>query len=250
MERASDLFGAVAADYARHRLTYPAAFFAQFAARLHGPRVWDCGCGNGQASLDLAAQGLSVVATDASEQQLAQALPHPQVKYHCASATASGLADASVDGVLVAAAVHWFAGDAFNQEVRRVCKPQAVMAWIGYLPLQLPLPPLQARLDHFYGSTLEPFWPAERQWVDQSYRGLPFPGKEWAFPLNLWIERRWKLEQLMGYLGTWSAVQRSRQSGLNLLPPLQRALARDWPSAGEEPLLVRWPFMGRWGTVI
>ena len=54
----------------------------------------------------------------------------------------------------------------------------------------------------------------------------------------------------MGYLGTWSAVQRSRQSGLNLLPPLQRALARDWPSAGEEPLLVRWPFMGRWGTVI
>jgi SAM-dependent methyltransferase len=191
-----------------------------------------------------------VVATDASEKQLAQALPHPQVKYHCASATASGLADASVDGVLVAAAVHWFAGDAFNQEVRRVCKPQAVMAWIGYLPLQLPLPPLQAQLDHFYGSTLEPFWPAERQWVDQSYRGLPFPGEEWAFPSNLWIERRWKLEQLMGYLGTWSAVQRSRQSGLNLLPPLQRALAREWPSAGEEPLLVRWPFMGRWGTVI
>jgi ubiquinone/menaquinone biosynthesis C-methylase UbiE len=249
MERASDWFGAVAASYARHRLTYPQAFFSQFTAKLPGQRVWDCGCGSGQASRDLAAQGLDVIATDASAEQLALAPSHPQVSYRCAPADASGLGDASVDGVLVAAAVHWFAGDAFNNEVRRVCKPGAVMAWIGYLPLQLEPPELQARVDHFYAHTLQPFWPAERQWVDQSYRGLPFPGEEWAFPSQLWIERRWTLDQLMGYLGTWSAVQRSRQQGLELLTPLQLELAQAWPGPGAEALLVRWPFMGRWGRV-
>ena len=249
MERASDLFGSVASGYARYRLTYPPAFFEQFAARLSGELVWDCGCGNGQASRDLAAQGLRVMATDASAEQLALAPSHPHVHYRCAPAEASGLDDASVDGVLVAAAVHWFAGEAFNNEVRRVCKPGAVMAWIGYLPLQLPLPALQTLIDHFYAHTLEPFWPAERQWVDQSYQGLPFPGDAWAFPSDLWIERHWTLEHLIGYLGTWSAVQRSRQQGLELLTPLQLELAQAWPGAGAEALLVRWPFMGRWGRM-
>jgi len=73
-----------------------------------------------------------------------------------AQADSVPLEPASVDGVLVAAAVHWFAGEAFNAEVRRVARPGAVMAWIGYLPLRLQQPDLQRQLDHFYGTTLEP----------------------------------------------------------------------------------------------
>lgn len=250
MNEASSLFGAVAAAYARHRITYPAAFYEAFLERLPAnPLVWDCGCGSGQASVDLAEAGARVLATDASAAQLAAASPHPRVRYQQADATASGLGDASLDAVLVAAAVHWFAGERFNAEVRRVCKPGAVMAWIGYLPLLLPKERLQTQLDAFHNGTLAPWWPLERRWVEQSYAGLAFPGEEWAFPTGLWIERHWTLDELIAHIGTWSAVQRSREAGIDLLPGLKAELAALWPDGGTTPLTVHWPFMGRWGQV-
>ena len=249
-DQAAALFGAVSRAYASHRPTYPAAFFAAFAAHCPGQdSVWDCGCGSGQASLALAEQFQQVWASDASAEQLQQAPAHPRIHYRQAPASASGLAPASVDGVLVAAAVHWFAGEAFNAEVRRVARDGAAMAWIGYLPLQLAAAELQACLDQFYGITLEPWWPAERQWVDQRYAGLPFPGEEWPFPDQLWIERHWNLSDLLGYLGTWSAVERARQQGLDPLTPLGADLLALWPDQGRQRLLVRWPFMGRWGRI-
>jgi SAM-dependent methyltransferase len=249
--QASALFGAVARAYARHRITYPQAFFAAFRSHLAGadPLVWDCGCGSGQASLDLAAQGLRVIATDASAAQLAAATPHPRIRYWQAPAEASGLEAASVDGVLVAAAVHWFAGEAFNAEVRRVAKPGAVLAWIGYLPLLLPEPRLQTVVDAFHHGTLGPWWPAERRWVEQSYAGLAFPGQEWPFPADLVIERHWSLAELLAHIGTWSAVTLSREAGADPLPALAAELTPLWPQQGEAALPVRWPFMGRWGAV-
>ena len=248
--QASALFGAVATAYARHRLTYPKAFFTAFRRHLRAePLVWDCGCGNGQASLDLAALGIRVLATDASAAQLAAAPTHPGITYRQATATASGLEPVSIDGVLVAAAVHWFAGEAFNTEVRRVVKPGALMAWIGYLPLLLPEPPLQALITDFHTRILAPWWPAERRWVEQSYGGLVFPGEEWPFPHDLWIERHWNLAELIAHIGTWSAVQRCREAGTDPLPPLATAFTPLWPEQGESALLVRWPFMGRWGAV-
>lgn len=250
MPDASALFGAVAAAYARHRLTYPAAFFEAFLQRLPArPQVWDCGCGSGQACLDLARRGVRVLATDASAAQLAAATPHPLIHYRQAPAAASGLAPASVDGVLVAAAVHWFAGEAFNAEVRRVSKAGAVLAWIGYLPLQLPDPGLQGVLDGFHHGTLAPWWPPQRHWVEQSYAGLSFPGQEWPFPQGLWIERRWTLAELLAHIGTWSAVQRCREAGEEPLEPVASALRPLWPEQGAGTLALRWPFMGRWGTV-
>jgi SAM-dependent methyltransferase len=251
---ASGLFGTVAEAYARHRPTYPASFFEAFCQRLPtsqnaAPVVWDCGCGSGQASMALAERGVQVLATDASAAQLAAATHHPLISYRQAAAIDSGIEPASVDGVLVATAVHWFAGEAFNAEVRRVCRPGAVMAWIGYLPLQMPDAALQQGFDHFYGVRLDPWWPPERHWVDRSYAGLSFPGEEWPFPGNLWIERHWDLAQLLGYLGTWSAVQAARQAGEDPLTPLATELAGLWPGSGAQPLLLRWPFMGRWGQV-
>ncbi|MFQ6538106.1 MULTISPECIES: class I SAM-dependent methyltransferase [Aphanothece] len=250
MSEASDLFGAVATAYARHRLTYPAPFFEAFTARLgHGARVWDCGCGSGQAALDLAERGLQVIATDASAAQLAAGRPHPLIEYRLAPAEASGLESASVDGVLVAAAVHWFDAEAFNAEVRRVARPGALLAWIGYLPLQIPDARLQSTLEQFRTVVLRPWWAPECDWVEQRYAGLAFPGLEEPFLQGLWIERHWRLSDLLGHIGTWSALQRSRHQGLELLEPLEAALGRQWPGQGSTPLPLRWPFMGRWGRV-
>lgn len=247
---ASELFGAVSQAYAAHRPTYPEPFFKAFAQRCPGRKlVWDCGCGSGQASIALAEHFDQVLASDASAAQLEQAQPHPRITYRQAAAGASGLELSSVDGVLVAAAVHWFAGEAFNAEVRRVARAGAVMAWIGYLPLQLSSTVLQECLNHFYCTTLDPWWPAERRWVDQRYAGLPFPGEEWAFPQDLWIERHWTLDDLMGYLGTWSAVENARRSGVDPLPELAGTMGGLWPDGGRQRLLARWPFMGRWGGI-
>jgi len=247
---ASDLFGSVAEDYAAFRPTYPEPFFSAFAARCPSlQRVWDCGCGSGQASIDLAKHFEHVEASDASAAQLSQAPSHPRIHYRQVPAHACGLAPASVDGVLVAAAVHWFAGDAFNQEVRRVAKPGAAMAWIGYLPLQLEREALQSHIDHFYETTLKPWWAPERRWVDDSYAGLPFPGEEWPFPKDWWIERRWTLAELVGYFRTWSAVEQATRDGFDPLPALIEELQELWPGQGSEAITIRWPFMGRWGLI-
>jgi len=85
--------------------------------------------------------------------------------------------------------------------------------------------------------------------VDQSYAGLPFPGEEWPFPTDQWIERHWNLSDLLGYLASWSAVSNARRSGVDPLQGLAAELQRDWPGDGVEALQVRWPFMGRWGVI-
>jgi ubiquinone/menaquinone biosynthesis C-methylase UbiE len=119
-----DHFSPQASDYARFRPTSPRQMF-QFLARL-APRhelAWDCATGSGQVAVPLADHFAHVIATDASAQQIANAEPHPRVKYRVAPAEQSGLVSGSVDLIMVAQALHWFDLDAFNAEARRVLKP-------------------------------------------------------------------------------------------------------------------------------
>ena len=82
-----DHFSGVASRYADFRPRYPAALFDDLATLV--PRtalVWDCACGNGQATLDLAQRFDRVVATDASREQIALAPPHPKIEFRVAPA--------------------------------------------------------------------------------------------------------------------------------------------------------------------
>ena len=95
-------------------------------------RVWDCGAGNGQAAIGLAKYFETVEATDASAQQIANGIPHPQVHYSVQPAEQTTYQDASFDAVCVAQALHWFDYSRFYPEVHRVLKPGgAFVAW-GY----------------------------------------------------------------------------------------------------------------------
>src|SRR5438093_12328225 len=92
-----DHFSGIANRYADFRPHYPAELF-DYLAKL-APRtalVWDCACGNGQATLDLAQRFDRVVATDASREQVASATPHPKAEFRVAPAEESGLPDKSV----------------------------------------------------------------------------------------------------------------------------------------------------------
>src|SRR5215471_5977227 len=128
-----DHFSDVAKRYADFRPHYPATLF-DFLATL-APRnslVWDCACGNGQATLDLARRFSRVVATDASSEQIASAKPHPNVEYRVAPAEQSGLSNGAVALITVAQALHWFDFDRFYAEAKRVLAPNGVLAAWAY----------------------------------------------------------------------------------------------------------------------
>ena len=116
-----DHFSGLAADYAQYRPRYPGALFDYLAKTTPAQkRAWDCACGSGQATLDLAERFEAVIATDASAKQIAAARPHPRVTYAVGRAEDSGLEDNSVDLITVAQSLHWFDLNLFYGEVRRV----------------------------------------------------------------------------------------------------------------------------------
>jgi len=188
-----------------------------------------------------------VVATDASGEQLARAASHPRVSYREATAEASGLAAGSVDLVTVAQALHWFDFEAFYAEVRRVVVPGGRIAVWCYDTFRGGAG-LDEVLVRFYTEIVGPYWPAERQLIEDGYRSLPFPFEEIPAP-DFQIEARWPLERLEGYLGTWSASRRYRREvGSDPLERIRPELAAVWGDPRRARRLV-WPLHVRMGKV-
>lgn len=241
-----DYFSERAADYARFRPRYPAELFRALADLAPGRRLaWDCGTGNGQAAVGLAAHFQRVIATDGSAGQLAHAERHPRVSYGLGLETRSGLAPATVDLVTVAQALHWVDVETFFAEARRVLRPGGVVAVWCY-DLARVNREIDGVIDRFADETVGPHWAPERRHVRAGYRDLPFPFDELPFP-ECRMERELTLDQLAGYLGTWSAVRRYREAvGTDPLPRLIAAVAPLWGDPGA-PRALRWPLKGRVG---
>ncbi len=246
--RFKDHFSQVAAGYAAHRPSYPVALI-DVLARLAPARrvVWDAGCGSGQLSRLLAGSFERVVATDASPDQIAHAVSHPRVEYRCAPAEASGLPEGAVDLATAAQAAHWFDLPAYYAEVRRVVRPGGVVALISYGVVSVG-GELDAIIQPFYRDVLARHWPPERRHVDEAYRTLAFPFRELEAPA-LEIRLDWRLEDIVGYVGTWSAVWAlERAEGPGRFGAFRHALADAWgPPATVRS--VRWPLALRVGRV-
>jgi len=240
-----DYFSGHAADYAQYRPHYPAGLFAWVAQQCgQRDRVWDCATGNGQAAIALAEHFTQVIATDGSAAQLQQAPAHSQVTYRVAVAEASGIAAHSLDLVTVAQAVHWFQLAAFYAEVRRVLKPDGLLAIWCYGCPHLAVPASASLLQTYYGETLDDFWTPERRLVETGYAALDFPFEELAAPAYT-MQVTWTLAELMGYLFTWSATQRFIAThGVNPLETLAEQMAPHWPS---DRVLMTWPITMRVG---
>ena len=244
-----DHFSSVANRYADFRPHYPAALF-DYLATLGPPdsTVWDCACGNGQASLDLAARFGKVIATDASREQIASATPHPKIEYRVAPAEQSGLGDHSVALVTVAQALHWFDFDRFYAEVKRVLKPGGVLAAWSYGMNLVQGDAVNQLVQELYAETVGPYWPPERRLVEEGYRTIPFPFEE-IRPPEFRMEANWALEQLLGYFSTWSATNRYlKANGTNPLVPLGEKLRSVWGEP-ESVRCVTWPLAVRIGSV-
>jgi len=241
-----DLFSANASDYARYRPGYPPALFAHLASLVADHRAaWDCATGNGQAAALLAPHFERVLATDASEKQLAEAAPHPRVHYSLGAAEASGLADQSVTLVTVAQAFHWFRHAAFFAEVRRVARPgQSALALLAYDLARIE-PAVDALLDDYYTRVVGEYWEPERRLVEDGYRSIPVPFEELPAPPQA-MQARWSAAQLVGYLGTWSATTRARRAlGRDPLADLAGPLLAAWGPDPAAEKLVTWPLAVR-----
>lgn len=243
-----DHFGTVSRHYADHRPTYPAALFDWLAAQCSRRTLaWDCATGTGQAAVGLAQHFDQVVATDASAGQIDVAEAHPRIEYRVAPAEHSGLTAACVDLVTVAQALHWFDVDAFWQEVRRVVRPEGVVAVWTYGGLEAGAV-LDERLRHFYREVVGPFWPPQRRHVETGYRELSFPFRSIETPL-FEVRLQWTLPQLLGYLRSWSATAGYRQAkGKDPVEAWTPQFRRAWGGA-DAVREMRWPLLLRVGRV-
>ncbi len=243
-----DHFSAQSSDYARYRPGYPPGLFS-WLATLCAQRnlAWDCGCGSGQATIAIARHFAWVVATDPSPQQLAQAPACGNVEYRCARAEQSSLADASVDLIIAAQALHWFGLDCFYDEVRRVALPHAVCAALVYGLLRV-TPAVDRVIDAFYHEILRDYWPSERRHIETGYADLTFPFPTVPVP-PFSMTGKWSLDHLCGYLNTWSALEVMRQrTGCDPLPEVIVMLRRAWGDDARKP--VRWPLTVRVGRIV
>ena len=241
-----DHFSRQAADYSRYRPGYPDELIA-YVASLAPRRTLavDCATGNGQAAVALAAHFDEVLAVDASDAQLGRAQPHPRVRYERALAEALPVADAEVALVAVAQAIHWFDFDRFHAECRRVLVPGGVLAAWTYTVFRAGHA-IDEIVDRFYEGTVGPYWPPEREYVQQAYRTIPFPWDE-IVPPPFRLQTEWTLEQVLGYFASWSSVQqyRARHDGQDPLPAVERELASVWPAGATVRL--DWPLYLRVG---
>lgn len=241
-----DHFSAHASAYARYRPRYPDALFA-YLATLGPVRevAWDCGTGNGQAAHGLAYHFTQIVATDASADQVAHAVPHERITYHVTPASQCPLDDHTADLATVAQAVHWFPFDSFYAEVHRVLKPGGALALWTY-GLSSITPAIDAVVKKYYADIVGPYWPPERQLVDEAYRTLPFPFEELA-PPTFDMTLIWSLDDLLGFLGTWSATRRFiKENGADPIDQIKGELARAWGDASRKKP-TQWPLYLRVG---
>jgi SAM-dependent methyltransferase len=142
-----DHFSRLAANYASFRSRYPPALFDYLAQSCRQREcAWDCACGSGPATLDLAACCACVIATDASGAQIAAAPPppDPHVRYRVASA----------DIVTVAQALHWFELAPFYAEVEHVLRPAGVLAVWTYGVVHVAGESIDRLLQEFYWQTV------------------------------------------------------------------------------------------------
>ncbi len=241
-----DNFSSQSDQYARFRPVYPRSLFDYLITLVPDlETAWDCGTGNGQVARELAFYFDQVYATDLSQQQIDEAIPHEKIFYSVSQAESAPFPDNTFDLITVAQAIHWFDFEAFYREVNRTIKDGGILAVIGYGLFRVS-PEIDAVIDEFYKNVIGPHWDTERKYIDEHYQTIPFPfGEIKAEPFEMVFE--WSFEHLTGYLQTWSAVKHYRKAtGNNPLDLVFDQLKVLW---GTDTRVIRFPLLLRIGKI-
>jgi SAM-dependent methyltransferase len=240
-----DLFSRHASQYAAFRPTYPKELYEFIFSRITNfDSAWDAGTGNGQVARDLSKKFKKVFATDISDKQIENAARAENIFYSVAGEITSFPVD-SFDLICVAQAIHWFDRDKFYAEVKRVAKPEALIAIWGYGLLSINAE-IDISINEFYKSVVGPYWDKERRLIDGQYKTISFPFQEIEAP-EFEFSFQWTLPELQGYLTTWSAVQKfMKTNGNNPVNELMRKIKFHWRT---EKMQIRFPLFTRFGKI-
>lgn len=235
--------------YKKYRPSYPEALLTDILALTKGHDCcWDCGTGNGQVAIMLAKHFRTVEATDISKNQLAKAVKVPNIRYSEQRAESTDFRENTFDLITVAQAAHWFDMDTFNQEFKRVAKPQALVALWGYDLVRVDTD-IDVLMQHFYSEIVGPFWRPERQHIDREYRSIRFDFPEVTLPGIYAIEAQWELKTMEGYLNSWSSVQNYKEAhGENPVDNLMEQMKSHWGQGKIKK--VRFPIFTKIGRVV
>jgi SAM-dependent methyltransferase len=142
--------------------------------------------------------------------------------------------------MIAAQALHWFDQQAFFSEARRVLRPGSALAFWCY-GLATITPEIDALVHELYEDELGPFWEPERRLVEDGYRSIVVPFEELpTAPFHMRMS--WTLAELVGYFGTWSALQRCIKEQPTRGNPLERMFPRFEQAWGPSPQrAVTWP---------
>ncbi len=252
-----DYFSTQSKAYGRFRPQYPEELY-KYLSELCEDHVlaWDCATGTGQAARGLSGYFNNVVATDASAAQIENAQGPGNVVFQSSFAEKSGLAAQSVDIITVAQALHWFDLGGFYREARRVLKPNAVLAVWTYNLLEVGEENIDLIIKRFDEDIVGEYWPEERQLVRDNYAAIDFPFDEASTAasipeFNMTI--LWSLDDLMGYLATWSSVVAYKAAkGSDPLREVYSEFCDVWGSPNDkkgDKKNIKWPLSFKIGRV-
>lgn len=231
--------------YAKYRPSLPIELFDYLLELVPArERAWDCATGNGQSAYIMSKYFKEVQASDISQQQLDNAAIEKNITYSKQPAETTNFQDNYFDLIMVSQALHWFQLDKFFKEAKRVLKPNGILATIGYDLPRLNLE-INQKIDHLYGDIIGDYWDIERKIVESHYETIHFPFEEISVP-DFHIEDEWTLEDLFGYLNTWSGLKHYiKANGKNPLGNLNKQFSEVWGDKKYQK--VRFPVFHRIG---
>ena len=242
-----DNFSLHSDKYAKYRPTYPLEFFNYLNSLvLNKKNAWDCGTGNGQVAFELSKTFDHVFATDISQSQIDNASKSDNISYSVQPAEKTNFKDQVFDLIIIAQAIHWFDFEKFYSEVRRTAGENALICVVGYGRIEIS-ENIDSIVGNFYENIIGKYWDKERKYIDENYKTIPFPFQEIQTP-NFINTIHWTLEQLIGYLNTWSAVKHFiKENCHNPIDKLRSELEQYWEK--EQLKEVRFPLLLRVGKI-
>ncbi|CAH1272085.1 Hypp4768 [Branchiostoma lanceolatum] len=134
------------------------------------------------------------------------------VMFNTGGAEQIPLPDSSVDLITCGTSAHWFDFPKFHKEVDRVLRPLGCLAiysyGINYLRYKDTTEELNRIFNEFYThGPLRDCWHEKRWHVDDNYRNIPMPYKDYVRDDSMSIEMDYPLPGYIGYLSSWSAYR-------------------------------------------
>lgn len=246
-----DNFSDRAKLYARYRPEYPDALYDFILELIEKSGIatdnaWVCATGNGQVAKILSKKFKTVFASDISKTQIDNAFELPNIKYSVQRAENTDFINNYFDLITVAQAIHWFDFDNFYKEAFRVAKSRALIAVWGYNQIYISQK-IDKIVNKLYYDIVGKYWNSERLFVEKRYKTIPFPFFE-IKPPEIDIKCNWSVSDLIGYLSSWSAVNKYNiENNKNPIELIEKELIENW--GNEENRKVIFPIFARIGFI-